>query len=80
LTIYDGVLRPGGHLSLFTYLGTRWFSPLLGRRTLVRQRAVRQQIAQFTAQYAQESRSIWLNLPPAKVQHLGRWPLLHALK
>ncbi|MFD4786122.1 class I SAM-dependent methyltransferase [Streptomyces sp. NPDC058459] len=70
---YLDLLHPGGTLTYFAYLGTRHARTLLAARTRARRhRAVEKLLAGYQRHYATGCRTVWGNLPPAKV-----WQLTH---
>ncbi|MER5853911.1 methyltransferase [Streptomyces sp. NPDC002012] len=70
---YLDLLHPGGALTYFTYLGTRRARSLLGGRAdASRHRAVEEVLARRQRRYATACRTVWGNLPPAKVLLLRR--------
>ncbi|MGW4697383.1 class I SAM-dependent methyltransferase [Kitasatospora cineracea] len=72
--IMDGYLerlRPGGVLTYFAYRGTRRARTLLGAPGRARrQRAVEEVLHAHRRRYAAASRTVWANLPPARVWEL----------
>ncbi|MGW2210733.1 class I SAM-dependent methyltransferase [Streptomyces sp. NPDC001781] len=70
---YMDLLHPGGTLTYFAYLGTRHARTLLASRTRARgHRAVEELLADYQRHYATGCRTVWGNLPPAKVWQLTR--------
>ncbi|MEV5597267.1 methyltransferase domain-containing protein [Streptomyces sp. NPDC052496] len=68
---YLSVLRPGGHLTYFAYLGTAAARSLVaGRSEAARHRAVAGVLAEYGRRYGQGRSTVWRNLPPAYVHHL----------
>ncbi len=68
---YLSVLRPGGHLTYFAYLGTAPARALVaGRSETARHRAVAGVLAEYGKRYGQGRSTVWRNLPPAYVHHL----------
>ncbi|MEV6681979.1 methyltransferase [Streptomyces erythrochromogenes] len=73
---YVQLLRPGGTLAYFSYLGTCRARSLLLQRTAVRrQRAVERVLAAYHEHHHVTSHTVWANLPPARVWTL-RTPTL----
>lgn len=83
---YLRLLHPGGTLTYFAYRGTRRARTLLASRTeTLRHRAVEAVLAGYRRRYGAASRTVWANLPPAKVWLLTRprraarsWPHVSA--
>ncbi|MFJ1586635.1 class I SAM-dependent methyltransferase [Streptomyces sp. NPDC088197] len=70
---YIELLRPGGTLTYFAYRGTRYARALTAtRREARRHRAVEEVLAGYQDQYATGCRTVWGNLPPARVWRLRR--------
>jgi phosphatidylethanolamine/phosphatidyl-N-methylethanolamine N-methyltransferase len=70
---YLELLRPGGVLTYFAYRGTRAARSLLSPRGEVRRhRAVEDVLAAHRCLYATSRRTVWSNLPPARVWQLRR--------
>ncbi|MDG6109289.1 methyltransferase domain-containing protein [Dactylosporangium aurantiacum] len=70
---YLGLLHPGGTLTYFAYRGTRKARTLLAARTeTLRHRAVEAVLTGYQRRYGTGSRTVWANLPPAKVWQLTR--------
>ncbi|MFJ9884735.1 class I SAM-dependent methyltransferase [Streptomyces sp. NPDC091287] len=70
---YLELLRPGGTLTYFAYLGTRRARTLLATRARAhRHHAAEEVVADYRRRYATACRTIWGNLPPAKVWQLTR--------
>jgi phosphatidylethanolamine/phosphatidyl-N-methylethanolamine N-methyltransferase len=70
---YLKLLYPGGTLTYFAYRGTRKARMLLASRTeTLRHRAVEAVLAGYRRHFHTASRTIWANLPPAKVWRLTR--------
>lgn len=68
---YLAVLKPGGHLTYFGYRGTARLRALLGTsRSLVRHSGVVHVLDTFQQTHAAHCRTVWRNLPPARVWHL----------
>ncbi|KUJ65631.1 translation initiation factor IF-2 [Streptomyces albus subsp. albus] len=68
---YLELLHPGGALTYFAYLGTRRARTLLASRSQVRRhRAVEEVLAGYRRRYATGCRTVWANLPPARVWQL----------
>ncbi|WP_405765396.1 class I SAM-dependent methyltransferase [Streptomyces sp. NBC_01538] len=75
---YLELLRPGGTLTYFAYLGTRRARALTASRAETRRHAeVDEIMAAYQRTYATGRRTVWANLPPAHVWRLRR-PLLAA--
>ncbi|WP_335937227.1 class I SAM-dependent methyltransferase [Streptomyces sp. PTD5-9] len=75
---YLELLRPGGTLVCFAYLGTRRARALFASRAEARRHAaVDDVMAAYRHRCATGRRTVWANLPPARVWHLRR-PLLSA--
>ncbi|GLW73874.1 hypothetical protein Kpho02_61720 [Kitasatospora phosalacinea] len=72
--IMDGYLerlRPGGVLTYFAYRGTRRVRALTGpARPARRHRAVEEVLRAYRRDHAAVSRTVWANLPPARVWQL----------
>jgi phospholipid N-methyltransferase len=72
---YLELLRPGGTLTYFAYLGTRRGRSLLASRAqALRHRAVEDLLADYQRQYATGCWTVWGNLPPAKVWQITQPP------
>ncbi|WP_326690239.1 methyltransferase domain-containing protein [Streptomyces sp. NBC_01795] len=72
---YLELLRPGGTLTYFAYLGTRQAHTLLPSRNQARRRrAVEEILTGYQRRYATGCWRVWANLPPAEV-----WQLKHPL-
>ncbi|WP_345744073.1 translation initiation factor IF-2 [Streptomyces sp. ODS28] len=70
---YLELLRPGGTLTYFAYLGTRRARALLASgEELRRHHAVEEVLAGYRERYATGFRNVWPNLPPARVWELRR--------
>ncbi|MFF4652198.1 class I SAM-dependent methyltransferase [Streptomyces sp. NPDC001380] len=70
---YLELLRPGGTLTYFSYLGTRQARTLLASRArTLRHRAVEEVLAGYRRRCATGCRTVWANLPPARVWQLER--------
>ena len=70
---YLELLRPGGTLTYFAYLGTLPASALFASRSRTRRhRAVEEVLAGYRRSYATGCRTVWTNLPPARVRQLRR--------
>ncbi|MFJ4878403.1 class I SAM-dependent methyltransferase [Streptomyces sp. NPDC088745] len=70
---YLDLLHPGGTLTYFAYRGTRYARTLTTSRAGARRhRAVEDVLAAYQRRYATGCRSVWGNLPPAKVWQLRR--------
>ncbi|WP_432048444.1 class I SAM-dependent methyltransferase [Streptomyces asiaticus] len=70
---YLELLHPGGVLTYFAYLGTRQARTLLASRARVRRhRAAEETLARYRCRYAGGCRTVWANLPPARVWRLQR--------
>ncbi|SCK58855.1 hypothetical protein H180DRAFT_05616 [Streptomyces sp. WMMB 322] len=68
---YLELLHPGGTLTYFAYLGTRRARNLLSTRAETRRhRAVEEVMTSYQRQYATGCRTVWANLPPARVWQL----------
>ncbi|MEW2122011.1 methyltransferase domain-containing protein [Streptomyces sp. NPDC005474] len=75
---YLELLRPGGTLTYFAYLGTRRARALTASRAEARRHAAVDEImADYQRTYATGRRTVWANLPPAHVWRLRR-PLVAA--
>ncbi|UNS95286.1 methyltransferase domain-containing protein [Streptomyces tubbatahanensis] len=73
---YLALLRPGGTLTYFAYLGTRQARTLLSSRAEARRHhAAVEAVAAYQRRYAADCRTVWANLPPARVWQLDRAPL-----
>ncbi|WUH92279.1 methyltransferase [Streptomyces sp. NBC_00433] len=72
LAFYRVALKPGGHLTYFAYRGTSRARALVpARRAADRRRAVLDTLAHWRQSHdAVDSRTVWANLPPARVWHL----------
>jgi len=65
---YVQLLRPGGTLVYFTYLGAARARGLLAsRREADRHRAVDDVLARYHRRFAADRQTVWANLPPARV-------------
>ncbi|MHB6904497.1 class I SAM-dependent methyltransferase [Streptomyces sp. DB-54] len=70
---YQELLHPGGTLTYFAYLGTRTARALLATPAEThRHRAVDEVLATHRRRYATDCRTVWGNLPPARVWQLRR--------
>ncbi|MEV5985907.1 methyltransferase [Streptomyces sp. NPDC052051] len=70
---YLELLHPGGTLTYFAYLGTRRARALLASRAQARRhQAVEEVLADYRRRYATGCRTVWANLPPARVWQLSR--------
>lgn len=70
---YLELLRPGGTLTYFGYLGTRRARVLFSSRAEARRhRDVEEVLAGYRRRYATGCRTVWANLPPARVWRLER--------
>ncbi|RNF79261.1 class I SAM-dependent methyltransferase [Streptomyces botrytidirepellens] len=70
---YLEMLRPGGILTYFAYVGTRTARALTASRAeALRHAAVNEVMADYQRSYATGRRTVWANLPPAHVWHLRR--------
>ncbi|MFF4603618.1 class I SAM-dependent methyltransferase [Streptomyces sp. NPDC001339] len=70
---YMELLHPGGTLTYFAYLGTRRARTLVSsRRAARRHQAVDDVMTGYQRRYATGCRTVWANLPPAKVWQLQR--------
>lgn len=70
---YFHLLRPGGTLTYFSYLGSRWVRTFLTSRPEARrQRDVKDLLNQYHHRYATGRWTVWGNLPPAQVWQLRR--------
>lgn len=70
---YLELLHPGGTLMYFAYLGTRTARSLLSTRAETRRhRAVEEVMSAYQRRYATGCRTVWANLPPARVWQLRR--------
>ncbi len=70
---YLELLRPGGTLTYFAYLGTRRARALFASRAEARpHRAVEEVLAGYRHRYATGCWTVWANLPPARVWQLTR--------
>jgi phosphatidylethanolamine/phosphatidyl-N-methylethanolamine N-methyltransferase len=70
---YLELLLPGAALTYFAYLGTRKAHTLLAARSQARRhRAVERVLATYRRRYATGCRTVWANLPPARVWQLTR--------
>lgn len=68
---YLQLLHAGGTLTYFAYRGTRQARSLLASRTeMQRHRAVEAVLAGYQRSYGTASRTVWANIPPAKVWQL----------
>ncbi|MET9293674.1 translation initiation factor IF-2 [Streptomyces sp. NPDC003077] len=68
---YLELLRPGGTLTYFAYLGTSRARRLLASRSEVaRHLAVERLLARYQCRHATGHRTIWGNVPPARVWQL----------
>lgn len=71
LAHYLAVLKPGGHLTYFGYRGTARLRALLGTsQSLARHSGVTHVLDTFQQTHAADCRTVWSNLPPARVWHL----------
>ncbi|WP_079125565.1 class I SAM-dependent methyltransferase [Streptomyces lushanensis] len=78
LTQYLSALRPGGHLTYFGYRGTARLRALTGSsRSLARHGGVAHVLDSFQRAHATGHRTVWANVPPARVWNLsvpsGSW-------
>lgn len=65
------LLHPGGILTYFAYAGTRALRTLVSSRAeIARHRAVERVLASFRRRCAVGCRTVWSNLPPARVWRL----------
>ncbi|WP_258534789.1 class I SAM-dependent methyltransferase [Streptomyces sp. PT12] len=70
---YLDLLRPGGALTYFAYRGTRRARALFASRAeALRHHSAEQVLADYRGHYTATSRTVWPNLPPARVWHLTR--------
>lgn len=70
---YMELLRPGGTLTYFAYLGTRQARALTSSHAeRLRHAAVDDVMADYQSEYAIGQWLVWANLPPARVWHLKR--------
>lgn len=70
---YLDLLRPGGSLTYFAYRGVRAMRGLAGsRREAHRHCAVTEVLAGYQRRYAVGCRTVWPNVPPARVWCLRR--------
>jgi phosphatidylethanolamine/phosphatidyl-N-methylethanolamine N-methyltransferase len=70
---YLELLHPGATLTYFAYLGTREALTLLAPRPQARRhRAVERVLATYQRRYATGCRTVWANVPPARVWQLRR--------
>ncbi|MFY1681904.1 class I SAM-dependent methyltransferase [Micromonospora sp. WMMD730] len=70
---FVGLLRPGGALAYFAYRGTRPARrAFAGSAEARRHAAVDSVMRSYQRAYATGQRTVWLNLPPARVWHLRR--------
>ena len=77
---YLDLLRPGGTLTYFAYLGTRRARALTASRAEARRHAAVDEImAGYRRAYATGCRRVWANVPPARVWHLRR-PLVPTVR
>ncbi|GGT67751.1 methyltransferase [Streptomyces atratus] len=68
---YLSALKPGGHLTYFGYRGAARLRALLGTsRSLARHSGVTHVLDTFQQTHATGCRTVWGNLPPARVWHL----------
>jgi phosphatidylethanolamine/phosphatidyl-N-methylethanolamine N-methyltransferase len=68
---YVEVLAPGGCLTYFGYLGTRWARAVTGTPAeRARHRAVEAVLADADRRYGVRHSIVWSNLPPARVREL----------
>ncbi|OIJ85683.1 class I SAM-dependent methyltransferase [Streptomyces colonosanans] len=72
LAFYRAALNPGGHLTYFAYRGTSRARTLLHtRRATARHRAVLDMLDHWRQSHdSADCRTVWANLPPARVWHL----------
>ncbi|MEU7123469.1 class I SAM-dependent methyltransferase [Streptomyces zaomyceticus] len=70
---YMELLQPGGALTYFAYRGTRYARAMTATRAETRRhRDVEEVLAGYQRRYATGCRTVWGNLPPAKVWQLRR--------
>lgn len=73
LEYYFDVLRPGGHVSFYGYLGTKQFRAVFGRRAdYLRQAQSSWVVEEFVARYGVHRERVAANIPPAWVHHLRK--------
>ncbi|MDS1270047.1 methyltransferase domain-containing protein [Lipingzhangella sp. LS1_29] len=73
LEYYFDVLRPGGHVSFYGYLGTKQFRAVFGRRDeYLRQAQSTWVVEEYIARYGVDRERIAANVPPAWVHHLRK--------
>ncbi|TNM29455.1 class I SAM-dependent methyltransferase [Streptomyces sedi] len=71
MDLYLRLLRPGGALTYFAYRGTRRARALVASRVeAVRHLRVEEELSTYHARCAARSRTVWGNLPPARVWRL----------
>ncbi|MFE3824827.1 class I SAM-dependent methyltransferase [Streptomyces sp. NPDC059092] len=69
---YLAALKPGGHLTYFGYRGTARLRALLGTsRSLARHSGVTHVLEAFQQTHGADCRTVWGNVPPARVWHVG---------
>lgn len=72
---YLELLKPGGNLTYFAYLGSRQARSLVATRAQARRhQAVEEVLRGYQRQYATGCWTVWSNLPPARVWQLTRPP------
>lgn len=72
LTRYLAALNPGGQLTYFGYRGTARFRALVGSsRSLARHGGVVHILDSFQQAHATDCRTVWANVPPARVWNLS---------
>ena len=71
LARYLAALKPGGHLTYFGYRGTTRLRALVGTsRSLTRHSGVTHVLDSFQQTHGADSRTVWGNVPPARVWHV----------
>jgi phosphatidylethanolamine/phosphatidyl-N-methylethanolamine N-methyltransferase len=61
----DGVLKPGGCITYFSYLGGAAVDRFFGERHRRHRRGSARALAEFRARFRQDRVKVWTNLPPA---------------
>ncbi|MGW3494775.1 class I SAM-dependent methyltransferase [Streptomyces sp. NPDC001020] len=71
LARYLSALKPGGHLTYFGYRGTTRLRALVGTsQSLARHNGVTHVLDTFQRNHDTSCRTVWGNVPPARVWHL----------
>ncbi|MFG1781054.1 class I SAM-dependent methyltransferase [Rhodococcus oryzae] len=61
----DGVLKPGGRITYFSYLGGAAVDRFVGDRHRQHRRGSARALAEFRARFRQDRITVWTNFPPA---------------